>query len=296
MDVIIESPYVTYSENFIDTVYKYQNVTSEQVGSSIIVTPREATLNIRTERKVPRLGLMLIGWGGNNGSTVTAAILANKYNITWKTKTGPKTPNWYGSLTQSSTVNLGYNSNNEPIVVPMCQLLPMVNPNDIVVDGWDISSLNLADAMERAEVIDYDLQKKLVQYMRNMKPRPSIYYPDYIAPNQSDRADNIFDGCKWDQLNKIQADIRDCKETNQLDKIILIWTANTERYSEVIQGVNDTTENLLYAIKSNSPHVSPSTVFAVAAILEGVCTQNSNELFFFFGCIVIILLFSVCIY
>jgi len=36
--------------------------------------------------KVPKLGLMLVGWGGNNGSTITAGILANKYNISWNTK------------------------------------------------------------------------------------------------------------------------------------------------------------------------------------------------------------------
>jgi len=32
---------------------------------------------IETETKIPKLGLMLVGWGGNNGSTLTAGILAN---------------------------------------------------------------------------------------------------------------------------------------------------------------------------------------------------------------------------
>lgn len=31
---------------------------------------------------------MLVGWGGNNGTTVTAGILANKFNIQWNTKKG----------------------------------------------------------------------------------------------------------------------------------------------------------------------------------------------------------------
>lgn len=31
---------------------------------------------------------MLVGWGGNNGSTVTAGILANKHNIEWMNKRG----------------------------------------------------------------------------------------------------------------------------------------------------------------------------------------------------------------
>ncbi|KAL0274887.1 UNVERIFIED_CONTAM: hypothetical protein PYX00_002917 [Menopon gallinae] len=285
-DVIVESPYVKYSENFIESLYKYNSTKARYVGSGVVVTPTEAGLNIRTERKIPKLGLMLIGWGGNNGSTVTAAILANKYNIKWHTKDGLREPNWFGSVTQSSTVILGYDSNNDPVVAPICKMLPMVNPNDIVVDGWDISSLNLAEAMERAKVIDYDLQKKLVKYMQEMKPRPSIFCDDFIAPNQGERADNLLHGCKWDQLFQIRADIRDCKEKNQLDKVILLWTANTEKYSEVIPGVNDTAESLLYAIKSDSPYISPSTMFAVAAILEGCAFINgSPQNTFVPGCI-----------
>ncbi|KAK6628496.1 Inositol-3-phosphate synthase 1-B [Polyplax serrata] len=285
-DVVVESPYVKYSESHIESIYKYNTTKAHYVGSTVVVTPSEVTLAIKTERKVPKLGLMLIGWGGNNGSTVTAAILANKHNISWNTKDGKREPDWYGSLIQSSTVTLGYNSNNEPVSVPLSKLLPMVNPNDIVLDGWDISSLNLAEAMERARVLDYDLQKQLVKYMKYMKPRPSIFCDEYIAPNQGDRADNVLNGSKWDQLHKIRADIRDCKEKNGVDKVIVLWTANTEKFSEILQGVNDTAENLLYSIKSNSPLVSPSTMFAVAAILEGCAFINgSPQNTFVPGCI-----------
>lgn len=54
------------------------------------MTPHTTEMTFHTERRVPRLGVMLVGWGGNNGSTVTAAVLANKLNLTWKTKTGVK--------------------------------------------------------------------------------------------------------------------------------------------------------------------------------------------------------------
>lgn len=52
------------------------------------------------------------------------------------------------------------------------------------IDGWDISSLNLAESMVRAKVIDFDLQQKLRKEMATMKPRPAIYDPDFIAANQ----------------------------------------------------------------------------------------------------------------
>ena len=31
---------------------------------------------------------MLVGWGGNNGSTVTAAVIANQKKMNWHTKEG----------------------------------------------------------------------------------------------------------------------------------------------------------------------------------------------------------------
>ena len=34
--------------------------------------------SIKTDSKVPKIGVMLVGLGGNNGSTFTAGILANK--------------------------------------------------------------------------------------------------------------------------------------------------------------------------------------------------------------------------
>ena len=49
---------------------------------------------------------MLVGWGGNNGTTLTAGIIANREGITWKTKEGVKSPNYWGSLTQVGLVAL----------------------------------------------------------------------------------------------------------------------------------------------------------------------------------------------
>lgn len=89
----------------------------------------------------------------------------------------------YGSLLQASTVKLG-SKDNQDVFVPMSSMLPMVHPNDIEIDGWDISSMNLADAMERAKVLDINLQRQLKSHMIHMKPRKSIYYADFIASNQ----------------------------------------------------------------------------------------------------------------
>ena len=53
-------------------------------------------------------------------------------------------------------------------------------------------------------------------------------------------------------------------------QVIVLWTANTERFCDVSEGLNDTAENLLSSIAGNEEEVSPSTIFAVASILEKV--------------------------
>jgi myo-inositol-1-phosphate synthase len=51
----------------------------------------------------------------------------------------------------------------------------------------------------------------------------------------------------------------DFKAANNLDKVIVQWTANTERFAEIIEGVNDTADNLLKAIEAGHEEVAPST-------------------------------------
>jgi myo-inositol-1-phosphate synthase len=192
----------------------------------------------------------------------------------------------------------------------MCSLLPLVQPDDIVLDGWDIAVDDLATAMRKARVLDYNLQQKLIPIMKTMKPRPSIFFPDFVAANQvgprrynslnyvvsvqlkyfdlipgrnvtgmksmlmymqADRANNVVEcRSKREALDTIRADIRDFKNKSGVDKVIVLWTANTERMCDVCAGKNDTADNLLKAIDESYSEISPSTVFAVASILEGV--------------------------
>ncbi len=86
--------------------------------------------------------------------------------------------------------------------------LVKVDPNDVVIGGWDISDMNLADAMERARVLDIDLQKQLRPLMQDMVPLPGIYDPDFIAANQGSRANNIIKGSKKEQMERVIQDIR----------------------------------------------------------------------------------------
>jgi len=237
--------------------------------------PVESTFQFKTDRRIPRLGIMLVGLGGNNGTTLVGGAIANREGITWKTKEGVRAPDYYGSLTQSSTCRVG-TMNGQEIYAPFKALLPMVEPDHIIFDGWDISGINLADAMERSKVFEWDLQRQLAPHLKNISPRPGIFDPSFIAANQGSRADNCIKGTKRQQMDRIRADIRDFRERSQVDKIVVLWTANTERYSEIATGLNDCEESLRAAIDANDAEVAPSTLYALACVDEGVPFINGS--------------------
>lgn len=278
-DVTVEvaSPLTKYSEEYIESEYYYERNEVEVKGRNVRVTPRRYKYNFRTQRKVPKVGMMLVGWGGNNGSTVTAGIMANKNKTSWHTKEGKEESNYYGSLTQAGTIRIGNTNENKEVYVPLKNLIPMVDPNNLVIGGWDINNANLGEAMQRAAVLEYDLQRQLAPEMAKLKPLPSIYYPDFIAANQSDRANNVItEGTKQEHLDHLRADIRNFKKANGLESVVILWTANTERFTEVSAGLNMTAAEILASIKNNADEVSPSQIFAVASILEGCPYINGS--------------------
>ncbi|PFH58242.1 hypothetical protein XA68_13991 [Ophiocordyceps unilateralis] len=269
---VVNSPNVSYTDAEIRSRYTYRTTAVHaDVHGNLVATPREVRYDFKVDRRVPRVGVMLVGWGGNNGTTVTAGILANRRRLSWETKEGLRAANYYGSVVMGSTMKLGTDAlTNKDVNVPFHSVLPMVHPDDLVIGGWDISGMDLAHAMDRAQVLEPALKAQVRKEMAAMVPLPSIYYPDFIAANQEDRADNVLEGSAacMAHVERLRSDMRDFKAANCLDKVIVLWTANTERYADIIAGVNDTADNLLAAIEQGHAEVSPSTVFAVASILE----------------------------
>jgi len=223
---------------------------------------------------VPKLGVMLVGLGGNNGSTFVAGILANKNNMSWATKNGDVSANFFGSFTQSATTHCGFKHDDKghltDVFKPINSILPMVNPVDMDVSGWDISKANLYEAAKRSHVLEPTLLEKLKPELEAIKPLEACLNPDFIASNQADRADNVRLGTNQELIDMIRKDIRDCKERN--DKVIVLWTANTEMFllPEIA-----TIESLETCIKENIP-LPASVIYCVASILESVTYLNGS--------------------
>ncbi|KAI0563789.1 myo-inositol 1-phosphate synthase [Gracilaria domingensis] len=274
----VNSSQVSFDEDFIHSRFPYNTVKAvlDEAGN-VLATPTERVYHFRTKTQPRKLGLLQVGWGGNNGTTVTAAVIANQNGITWETRNHAHVPNYNGSLTQAATLRIGFDEHGRDVFVPLKSVVPMANPNDIVLGGWDISGLNLADAMDRAGVLEPELRRKLRPYMENMKPLPAAFDKNFIAKNQIPRADNIMQTeDKQVHLDNLREDIRNFKKENDLEYVVVVWTGNSERYAVESEGRNDTADNLLASIKKSDAEVSPSTLYCVAAILEGCPYINGS--------------------
>lgn len=98
----------------------------------------------------------------------------------------------------------------------------------------------------------------------------SILNPEFIAANQSDRIDNIFEGTNRECIDKIRKDIQDMKK--KVDKVVVLWTANTEMY--MLPELK--TKEELHKLIDENASMAASVLFTVACIEEQVLYLNGS--------------------
>lgn len=235
----------------------------------------------RTEQEIrvipltgTKLGIMMVGLGGNNGTTFAAGIKAYQKDLTWENKHGKNKVEFLGSLSQVGSVHIGYDKHGKPHSKLFKEMSSMYDPSSIVVGGWDINNRDLYTAARAAQVIPLPLLEQLREDLSSIVPLPSVFNQKFIASNQSDRANNVLqmDGLR-EIVDALSADIATFKKTNELDKVIVMWTASTECFNI---GKWVTGDELLTAITENDPEVPPSILFAVAAIESGCIFINGS--------------------
>jgi myo-inositol-1-phosphate synthase len=231
--------------------------------------------NINIEIKNPsskNVGVMIVGLCGNNGSTLTSSLIAHNKKIEWETKDEKYNIDFLGSLYEYGNINIGYH-NNKPFTKLIKDMVPFIKLEQIVVGGWDICEDNLYESCKNNKVINKCLLDQLKNDLEMIKPMKSIYYRNFIAENQSERAKNIKENSsKWDDLKSIINDINTFKQLNDIDKIIVVWSASTEKFTKEWICPDE----LIRDIQYSSSEVSPSIIFAVASLLTGSIFINTS--------------------
>lgn len=98
----VDSPAVKYNDDTIVSTYSYRTTDVNVIDGKFTATPKETVYDFKTDSNTSKCGLMLVGWGGNNGTTVTAGILANKQKLVWDTREGQRAANYCEYLGSSS--------------------------------------------------------------------------------------------------------------------------------------------------------------------------------------------------
>lgn len=189
------------------------------------MTASQSTLQSGEVGKI-RPGILIVGFGGANGVTTAAGVIANKRNITWEGPTGRIHPNYLGCITQlpSKGGSGGYR-----------ERYALADANDAAIGGWDIRPTPLGEALYNARILDFDLVRQVKTEMDSLKVLPGIWDPDFIGESQHASATNVVgDGeSQTRRLEILRKDIRDFRESQGVTgHLTMIWSASVERPCE----------------------------------------------------------------
>ena len=205
-----------------------------------------------------RLGILTPGMGAVSTTFMAGVIAANK---------GLGKP--IGSISQMGKIRLGKRTdNNNPDVK---DFIPLASMEDMVFGGWDIYKDNVYEAAVNAGVLEKDLLNSIQDELSDIKPMSAVFDHKFV---KNINGENIKKAqTKMDLAKELIADILTFKETNKCDRLVMVWCASTEVYTQV-SDVHLSIEKFEQALEENHPSIAPSMIYAYAAIKTGVPFAN----------------------
>jgi myo-inositol-1-phosphate synthase len=205
-----------------------------------------------------KLGILIPGIGA-----VSTTFIAGVEAV----KRGMAAP--IGSLTQLSTIRLGKRTDNR--TPPIKEFVPLAGLSDLVFGGWDIYEDTVYEAAVNAKVLDRTQLDQLKEPLSAIRPMKAVFDHEYVrrinGPNVKQG------GSKMDKAQMLMEDIAQFRKANNTSRLVMIWCGSTEvfhRPSEVHQTLKDFECGLM----KNDPEISPSQIYAYAALQSGVPFAN----------------------
>ncbi|RKY84016.1 inositol-3-phosphate synthase, partial [candidate division KSB1 bacterium] len=152
--------------------------------------------------------------------------------------------------------------------VPMIKdFVPLAKLEDLVFCSWDIFEDNAYHAALKAGVLDTKLLDQIQPELEAIKPLPAVFDQNYVKKLSGTYIKKA--STKYDLAQLLMDDINRFKESQNLDRIVMIWCASTEVYIEQ-QDVHKSIEAFEQGLKQNHPGIAPSMIYAYAALKSGV--------------------------
>jgi myo-inositol-1-phosphate synthase len=174
-----------------------------------------------------------------------------------------------GSLTQMQTIRLGARSENKNPLIR--DLLPIAPLDDLVFGGWDIFADDAYEAAVRAEVLSDRTLAPLADFLHDIKPMSAAFNRDYVkrldGPNVKKAAS------KRALAEALRQDIRDKMAAKKATRAVMVWCGSTEVHLTP-KACHASIEAFEKGLDESDPGISPSQLYAYAAIKEGVPYAN----------------------
>ena len=174
-----------------------------------------------------------------------------------------------GSLTQLGTVRLGKRTEGRSPAIK--DFVPLANMSDIEVGCWDIFEDNAYEAATKAGVLETSLLEQVKEPLTAIKPMKAVFDQNFV---KRIHGPNIMaEGSKMDHAQMVMDDIKQFQKRTGVSRTTMIWCGSTEVYHEP-QAVHATLKDFECGLQKNDPEISPSQIYAYAALKSGVGYAN----------------------
>ena len=174
-----------------------------------------------------------------------------------------------GSLTQMGNIRLGKRTENRYPLIK--DFVPLTDLNDIVFGGWDIYEDNVFEAASKAKVLEPGLLNSIKPQLQALVPMKAVFNKEYVKNLDGKNAKQAR--TKFDLAKLVMDDIENFRDANDCSRLVMVWCGSTEKYIEP-SAVHETIESFEQGLRDNDPMISPSMIYAYAAIKLGVPFAN----------------------
>ena len=205
-----------------------------------------------------KLGVLLPGLGAISTTLVAGVHLINK---------GLARP--IGSLTQMQKLRLG--KRTHPRFVPIHELVPLARLQDLVFGAWDIFPDNAWQAAAAAGVLPPATLAPVREELESLVPWPGVFDQRYVVRLEAKQSKQA--ATRMELAEALVADIESFRRTRGVDRAVMVWCGSTEAYFEA-SATHETLAAFEKGLRSNAADISPSMIYAYAALKAGVPFAN----------------------
>lgn len=205
-----------------------------------------------------KLGILLPGLGAVATTMIAGVIAVNK---------GLSQP--IGALTQMGNIRLGKRTENRYPLIK--DFVPLAELNNIAFGGWDVYADNVYEAAMNAKVLEAGLLQSIKPELEAIKPMKAVFDKSYVKNLDGSHIKTA--ATKYDLAKEVMNDIENFKVAHDCSRVVIVWCGSTEKYIEE-SAVHQTIESFEEGLRNNDPAISPSMIYAYAALTLGVPFAN----------------------